>query len=276
MKAKNNGFKKGFAYGLVFFTLIISTGIKSQNISTRAEIYDYEIGDIFHYNYTGTLGGSWHDYSIKNIEILDKFYTQDTLPNYIRDIKIKSSSSDNPEWVFEHFIDTMHISFPSSPIWSNIDSTGVNQELYNGRLINYYTEITHDIIKNKRFVVGCGNVLDEWNEWGWYSGQITELVYYKKGDEEWGTPNPVSVDEFKADKRNLILYPNPAKSTLKISTNDFENIFVEIFDISGNLVMNKEIITVAKTIDISQLNAGLYLIKIKTGGSIVFRKLIKE
>lgn len=277
IKVKNYGFKIDlFAYGLIFFAFIFSTGLKSQSISTRAEVYDYEIGDIFHFNYSGYIA-SWHDYAITNIEILDKFYFQDTVLNYIRDIEVKSSNSDDPEWTFEYYIDTLTIYSPNSLINGGlIDSTGVNQDLYNGRLINYNSVGPPEIIENKRYVVGCGNAFEDWYEWGGYSGQTTELVYYKKGNEEWGTPIPVSIDNFQADNHDLILYPNPAKSNLKILTKDFEKIYFEIYNISGDLIMNKDIIGGTRTIDISQLKNGLYVVGIKMNERIVYRKLIKE
>ena len=34
-----------------------------------------------------------------------------------------------------------------------IDSVGVNQDLYNGRLINYFSVGPPDILENKRFVI---------------------------------------------------------------------------------------------------------------------------
>jgi hypothetical protein len=264
------------AYGLLFCSFIFSLGLKSQSVSTRGEIYDYEIGDIFHLNYTGHIA-NWHDYAVTNIEIVDKFYSQDTILNYIRDIEIKRSDSDDPEWIFEVYLDTMRIISPNSLINGGlIDSTGVNLELYNGRLINYYYVGPPEIIEIKRFVVGCGKTYDNWHEWDGYSGQTTELVYYKKGNEEWGIPIPVSIENHQTNKYDLILYPNPAKSNVNILSTDFEETYYEIYDISGNVVIKTNKIDGTKTIDISDLKKGLYIVVIKVNQKIVYRKLIKE
>ena len=48
-----------------------------QNYSTVGEIWDFEIGDIFHFSEWGSGGGSGMS-SIENIEILDKTYSQDS------------------------------------------------------------------------------------------------------------------------------------------------------------------------------------------------------
>ena len=266
-------------YGIIFFAFISSAVLKSQNVSTRAEIYDYDVGDIFHFNYSGNIN-AWHDYSTSNIEILDKYYSQNNdILYYVRDVKIKRRTSDNPEWTYEYYTDTLAIYYLDSLInEGNIDSVSTNKELYNGRLINYFYENPDPptITKIKRFVVGCGNTFDFWTEWGGYSGQTTELVYYKKGDEEWGTPMIVSVNDIKEKNNNLILFPNPAKSELNILTNDFKIIYIEIYNISGELITRKNLGVGLQKIDITQLKNGLYILKIKTNDMMVYRKLIKE
>ena len=59
-------------YGMILFAIISSPVLKSQNVSTRAEIFDYDVGDVFHFNYTGFLA-KIYDYSVTNIEIIDKY-----------------------------------------------------------------------------------------------------------------------------------------------------------------------------------------------------------
>ena len=265
-------------YGMILIALMSSAILKSQNISTRSEIYDYDVGDIFHYNYSGYIN-AWHDYSISNIEIVNKYYSQNNdILNYVRDIKIKSRTSDNSEWTYEYFTDTLVIYHLDSLInEGNIDSVDTNQEFYNGRLINYFFyENPPDFTKIKRFVVGCGNAFDFWTEWGGNSGQTTELVYYKKGDEEWGTPMMVSVNDIKAKNHNLILFPNPAKSELTILTNNFKILYLEVYNISGELITRKNFGVETKKIDVSRLKNGLYILKIKTNDIIIYKKLIKE
>ncbi|WP_136667328.1 T9SS type A sorting domain-containing protein [Flavobacterium sp. H122] len=77
-------------------------------------------------------------------------------------------------------------------------------------------------------------------------------------------------NEFNTD--NIVLHPNPALSTINFS----ESVkAVEIFDISGKTV--KVFNGLNSSFDISNLDKGVYFLKVKTQQDILFtRKLIKE
>lgn len=69
------------------------------------------------------------------------------------------------------------------------------------------------------------------------------------------------------------LYPNPVKNTLNISSDAIiEN--TGIYNLAGVLV--KQVTGNVKTIDMSNLSSGSYLIKISTAQGIIRRKIIKE
>ena len=265
-------------FGLILSISVSSTGLKSQSISTIEEIYDYEIGDIFHFNFLGH-GPGFGDASITNIEILNKYYSQnnDTL-FYIRDIDYKASSSENPNWTYDYYIDTIFCFNLDSLInMGQIDSVSTNTDLYNGRLINYITTGTgEEDIYSKRYVNGCGRAYNNYYTWGGLTEATTELVYYKKGNEEWGTPLFVSIYDTESNDPDFIVYPNPAKSTINILTNDIETIDLKIIAMSGELVKAIKLSTELKTIDISQLSKGIYILEIKKNDRIIYKKLIKE
>lgn len=78
--------------------------------------------------------------------------------------------------------------------------------------------------------------------------------------------NSPEVSDFK-------LFPNPVISSLTISTN--ANIKrVDIYSLTGILV--KRIETTIKTIDMSQLSSGSYLVKVYNGQNIIKQMIIKE
>lgn len=69
------------------------------------------------------------------------------------------------------------------------------------------------------------------------------------------------------------MYPNPATNgKLTISSNNRIDKFVEIYNMIGKQVYSKTI-SGNETIDISGLNAGLYLVRVKEEGKIVTKKL---
>ncbi|MFT3751630.1 MAG: T9SS type A sorting domain-containing protein [Paludibacter sp.] len=69
------------------------------------------------------------------------------------------------------------------------------------------------------------------------------------------------------------LYPNPVKNCLNISSNAvIDN--TEVYNLAGALV--KQASGNVKTIDVSNLTSGTYLVKINTAQGIIRRKIIKE
>ena len=107
MKSKNIRIRKSLKiFGLALSIFVLSTGLKSQSILTIGEIYDYELGDIFHIEHIDT-GAGFEFHSITNIEILDKYYSQDndTL-FYVRDIAYKSIYGPPPSgWNYDYYTD---------------------------------------------------------------------------------------------------------------------------------------------------------------------------
>jgi len=82
--------------------------------------------------------------------------------------------------------------------------------------------------------------------------------------------NVLSNKKFSEDI--LSVYPNPASSTLTISsTNEQEVIDVAIFDISGKQVIESTSINI---IDVSNLKTGMYLVKLSQHEKIEIKKLI--
>jgi len=75
------------------------------------------------------------------------------------------------------------------------------------------------------------------------------------------------------DEAGLILYPNPIINSLSISSGA-ELKKVEIYNLTGVLVKRAD--GNIKTIDMSQLNKGSYLVKVYTGQGNFTQKLIKE
>jgi len=89
------------------------------------------------------------------------------------------------------------------------------------------------------------------------------LVYYKKGNEEWGTPLViVGVDEQKISKE-VKVYPNPARYSINVQLNQADlPARLEIFNAMGNLLREFLLTEVSQLISLQQLTPGLYLYRI--------------
>lgn len=84
-------------------------------------------------------------------------------------------------------------------------------------------------------------------------------------------PNAI-VDLIKSDNR-LILNFNPNTKKLIIGNIDAPILKVELYDVSGKLIYNNEQFNQSETINLSQSNTGLYIIKAQTKDSVLTSKL---
>lgn len=85
-------------------------------------------------------------------------------------------------------------------------------------------------------------------------------------------PNTLNTKEFESNKFDIKLYPNPASNLVEVSSK--ENIEqLSLFNLSGQLVKEVEN---SKTIDISELPEGIYILKLSIPNSTFTKKLIKK
>ncbi|WP_188407227.1 T9SS type A sorting domain-containing protein, partial [Psychroflexus salis] len=81
----------------------------------------------------------------------------------------------------------------------------------------------------------------------------------------------LSTTEFKASM--VSLYPNPASTQVTIEAEGFTISEVMIFDLTGKLIKTSR----EQIIQISELSAGLYMLRLKDDlGNILTKKLIKK
>jgi hypothetical protein len=124
----------------------------------------------------------------------------------------------------------------------------------------------------------------DWNES--FTGTATLKVAAKYDDEKVSDTVstdvtveacPVGIDELS--NAQISLYPVPADEVLYCEVKDFgkENVQIAIFNALGAKVISKELDTREKsTIDVSELNDGVYMVKIISDNNSVTRRLIVE
>lgn len=88
-------------------------------------------------------------------------------------------------------------------------------------------------------------------------------------------PNDMSVEEWS--DATITMAPNPASTTMLISAGDYVLSRVEVYSISGKLLMQYEPRTNDYRIDVSALSSGLYIVNaICVNGATRVLKLVKE
>ena len=90
----------------------------------------------------------------------------------------------------------------------------------------------------------------------------------------------LSTNQF-SNNLSVNLYPNPASKELNVSLrnlNSFENVKVEMFNVLGKKMLSKEISSTNTSINISELNNGIYMLRIinNNGELLLNKKVLKQ
>ncbi|WP_299129135.1 T9SS type A sorting domain-containing protein [uncultured Winogradskyella sp.] len=84
-----------------------------------------------------------------------------------------------------------------------------------------------------------------------------------------GDTSQLSTEEFSRTQGSI--FPNPASSTLNINAN-ISNEKASVYDLSGKLLFTKAVSGSLNSIDVSQLTAGMYFLRLENGSSFKFIK----
>jgi hypothetical protein len=171
------------------------------------------------------------------------------------------------------------------PIWSLKNDELILKTHYNDNSpFNYVSadcwELGHmDFASyNQYYLKGLGgsyfyNTTDTEPNWSIHS---KALVYYKKNGETWGTPLIITNVPNETMTYRFLVYPNPTKNHIRISSESSQPIKVEILDLTGNIITTK-ISYIDEMIDISSLSKGVYLIRITDDKrNVIIEKIVKQ
>lgn len=94
------------------------------------------------------------------------------------------------------------------------------------------------------------------------------------GDFEY---SDVRVVEFEGKKVSVDIYPNPVHDFININIEgEQQDIMVSIYTVSGQLVRQESLTEMNNQVNLSELNGGLYFIKIESDDLNVYQKIIKQ
>lgn len=107
------------------------------------------------------------------------------------------------------------------------------------------------------------------------------------GFPRWSTPNitlffssgELAISDNAMDSNEIALYPNPARDEVTLTKNTTISLGeVIVYDTTGRLIKVVDLKNMgqSKTIDISQLQSGIYFLKIRADKGTITRQLIKE
>lgn len=83
-----------------------------------------------------------------------------------------------------------------------------------------------------------------------------------------------SINDFK--KLSILIYPNPVKSILNYTTNNFKIEGIQLYNLQGILLKNLTVHSDAASIYFSELGTGIYFLKFISEEKTLIKKMIKE
>jgi len=255
----------GFTF-LFCWLVCIQLAVKSQEISTNAQVYDYEIGDIFHYFANGEFQGDGYIRKIFQ-EVIDKEYLANgTILSYTIHSYFEEYSPEHPNGIYWEETETVGYTNLDQPVNDgDIDSAWVNPDDYNGRKINGISSESSTYSTNDYFVDGCGHAFESWTDMVFVQTEWTSLVYFKKGDDEWGDPLLVGATEHSLPVRKIIVYPNPARDHIYLHLDNeiSKAVMADIYSLDGRSMKSINLKGRGENIvDISALPEGVYILNI--------------
>ena len=149
----------------------------------------------------------------------------------------------------------------------------------------YYRDLDNNALTNLVIRDAEGNVEAAWNfNSPWLFGSGTWAWWYWLIDNSWATGAytfeatfngatyvrpftigmPIGMEENAAPLFTIV--PNPANETLRLSGLPVGNVNVTMFDATGRVVRSEQMNTTAHDLDVAQLSAGPYEVKVEAGG----------
>jgi len=274
-----------------------------RGLLTFGEIYNYEIGDVFHQRIY-IEGASAPD--IYNVfEVLDKYFSSglDTVYYQMGRIEwwyyIGGLSEINFDTLTESYYNLDEIlydgRFPAETMWFPDSSAVYSYELYydnatyNGRMMYhgpfeiFPSPVFPDTCFDRMgadyttYIEGCG---DFTHFYGDYHNCMPcqRLDYFKKGDEEWGTPYEIPVGIIDHQPLTVKIYPVPAGDFVMIDLEieDNKDVTITLSDISGRILLEKTVLPdqFPCRLELSPMESSFFLLKISSGDKVTVRKII--
>ena len=188
--------------------------------------------------------------------------------------------------------DTFRTSTPSVADTVTFEVTSIDTIEYNGIYRKVFTvelgpnEYMSGVVEHTIWIEGVGNyegitmfprylAVDNWYITRCYIHN-DELLYsnYRHGGSDCITPL-MRIEDFFCNSNYITLYPNPTTSEISISSESLIN-SIEIYNSLGQKVYAETINSKEKTINISSLPSGVYILGAKTEDGIMRKKIIKN
>jgi hypothetical protein len=275
---------------LPFFLILASLHTLGNDTLTRAQVYNFNVGDTFDYRYYNSTESNYPGYttstSIDYIRfvVTDVYFSSDSSTKYIvrRQAFPMQTMPDTlvltHPFAFEVILDT--------PVCQGSEDSivFVSASIYNHRVGN--TILMMEAACNNPyspevliFIDGLGDVLYI-NQGmvgirgGTYWTDSIELVYYSKGSETWGTPyydQPSAINPLSTASGKITLFPtlNDGLFNVKITDASLLPIELTVYDMEGREVRQLSLNNLNNSLNIKPCSDGIYIWKALRQGELI-------
>lgn len=255
-------------------TLLLLTSmntLKSQELPTIGEVFDFQIGDEFHYDNGYDLwGGSC---SSKEI-IIDVLYALDSnevtynvsrefyqstwwdsinsIPYFIDTISIEYTNLDSSMFYYDDVFlqDTVHY----------FDDNLCASEIYGAHYFGDGPEGQFTIIREWGIGIGCTYKTSS----SWTGSTLKFLMYYLKDGEECGSPIMTSVGiESRLNPTNISVFPTLFTDFVTIESDNKDDLTIQVYSLSGHEILTKRLTSSSSQLDLSFVPSGSYIYVIR-------------
>lgn len=291
------GFDNGF--GVMMWDLAGLPGNQEgAHLLTRREVFDFNVGDEFHY------WGSLYQFPKKRIITGKTFSINNDTVTYQVNQRTWAPGDIPPDsfGLVEHSVDitetytdldsyVMPENLAPSEAFYNEDYYGF-QVYTNYFMTNYCGGITAITTPGELFyentacswyyypfepqciytlyIKGCGKLAyDFMPDVGWDCSNCYDLVYINKGSFTCGSPITVyDIDEHSRKINNITLNPNPGDGMFSINGSNLQNsVSIRIFDLAGKMLYQKNQ-KPDELVDFRGHSQGLYFVQIISGDQV--------
>ncbi|MFB6341270.1 T9SS type A sorting domain-containing protein [Saccharicrinis sp. FJH62] len=266
-----------------------SPKIGVQNLS-RFDINDFAVGNELHILDESYNDGSGHSFKII-YNYLDKKVSPDSITYLIdRQEKLYYKNYNGENYTYIHDTITQIIKpdsifdryLPNEPIIDDWSANSYRMISDSVKIDNSFVpEIykTEDSCWSNCCWDGCNPIYTYYKGLGgpyYYCDNFfsmgyaqRKLVYYKKGDKEWGTPLVITAIDEKQAENTINIYPNPASDVITIERNNAATkIFFELSDLNGRQILEEELKLKSEKIELYDLEPGIYIYTIRCSNTI--------
>ena len=222
---------------------------------------------------TTNMGQSWTsikpglpNYNISDVTVSDKDPNKlwVTMSEYNASNKVFESSNGGATWT-----NITGANLPNLPVNCIVYQANANEDLYIGTDIGVYHK-DNTMSDWAPYKNGLPNVVVNELEIHYPTNRIRAATF---GRGVWDSPlNSRSTYTKSEIVSDLNLYPNPASNQLYVKLKSSDLVHFEIRSVSGKIIKEGTLVS-SNYIDISRINSGTYIIKIRVGNSLHRQKI---